>query len=87
MRGIRSALILSASLVLLPARSVAADNPYADYRIPEHYWRSWNANLTAGGDHQVVDNEFTEHAKSGTLSGSGSTTLSGGFDSDPRSSA
>ena len=86
MRGIRRALCLGAALTLLPSLAAAGD-PYTDYRIPEHYWRSWTANLTAGGDHQVVDNEFTEHAKSGTLSGSGSTNLSGGFDSDPRSSA
>ena len=84
MRGIRSALIFSASLVLLPARSVAADNPYADYRIPEHYWRSWTANVTATGSFQRGPASFGE-SKTGIVNAGGSTSFTGGFDSDPRS--
>jgi hypothetical protein len=85
MRGIRPALILSASLTLLPALSAAADDPYADYRIPEHYWRSWTANVTAIGDFQRGTGPFSGESKNSRVSARGSTSFTGGFDSDPRS--
>jgi hypothetical protein len=82
----RRALCLCCSLALFPALSFAAD-PFADYRIPAHYWRSWTANLLAGGNHQLIEPEADELLKSATLSGSGGTSFLGGYDSDPRSSA
>ena len=86
MRGICRSLLLSASLTLLPSLSFA-DDPYADYRIPEHYWRSWTANLTAGGVHQLTDGGFSGRSEDGALNGTLTTSLVGGYDSDPRSSA
>ena len=83
MRGIRRALFFSASLALLPALSSAADDPYADYRIPEHYWRSWTANVAASGNFQRSP-YFNGESKSSDLNAVGSTRLTGGFDSDPR---
>jgi len=83
MRGIRRALLFSASLALLPSVS-SADDPYADYRIPEHYWRSWTANVAATGNFQRGP-YFTGESKSSDLNGAGSTRFTGGFDSDPRS--
>ena len=83
MRGIRRALLATGMLALLPGRSFA-DDPYADYRIPEHYWRSWTANLQGSGSRNV-SNSFDE-TTAGTLTGSGYTSLYGGYDSDTRSS-
>jgi hypothetical protein len=83
MRGIRRALALSAVLTLLPSLSFA-DDPYADYRIPEHYWRSWTANLSGTGSRNVR-NSFNE-STTGALFGQGFTSLYGGYDSDTRSS-
>ena len=87
MRGIRRAFLLSASLALLPALSTASDDPYADYRIPEHYWRSWTASLMANGDRNVGPGAFRIESIDATLGGIGTTFLSGGYDSDTRSSA
>jgi hypothetical protein len=84
MRGIRRALALSAVFTLLPSLSFA-DDPYADYRIPEHYWRSWTANLLGSGSRSVNQSIFGEPGISGQFSGSGMTSLIGGYDSDTRS--
>ena len=86
MCGIRRALALCASLALLPSLATA-DDPYADYRIPEHYWRSWTANVSAGGDHLLFNGSESGQSRSGSLNGTLTTSLSGGYDSDPRSSA
>ena len=83
MHGIRRALALCASLALLPARSFA-DDPYADYRIPEHYWRSWTAGVQGSGSRNVGQSSFGPPTTTGTLFGSGRTSLQGGFDSDTR---
>src|SRR5262249_28380485 len=50
MPGIRRALLLAASLCLPSA--ALADDPYADYRIPDHHWFSWTAGLNGSGSHQ-----------------------------------
>src|SRR5262249_30915664 len=88
MHGIRRALILSASLALLPALA-SADDPYAGYRIPEHNWRSWTAQLQTDGQRRVgTDFSFSLIPRTDALlRGSANTSLTGGYDSDPRSSA
>jgi len=83
MRRVRHALLSVASLCLaaLPA---LADDPYAEYRIPEHRWLSWSGNLTADGN-RSGGSYYGEQRESGDLRGSGGTALTSGFDSDARS--
>lgn len=80
------AQLFSASLALLPSIALA-DDPYSEYRIPEHYWRSWTANLMGSGNHEVSDVSFASNSRSGVLNGAFSTQFVGGFDSEPRSTA
>src|SRR5262245_49215273 len=75
------ALILAA-LSLSPSLALA-DDPYASYRIPAHWWHSWSANVNATGNHVLSTSSGEE--KDGHLDGRGFTTLSSGYDSDARS--
>jgi len=81
-RRLAQSLVATLCLAASPA---LADDPYGEYRIPEHYWRSWTGSASAGGRRDVSDS--FGHAESGNLSGNGSSRLTGGFDSDARSHA
>ena len=76
-RRLTHALVATLCLAASPA---LADDPYAEYRIPEHYWLSWTGNLTASGNRDVSDS--FGHGESGSLRGNGASSLTGGFDSD-----
>src|SRR5262249_37886589 len=73
------ALLLAASLCL-PSRALA-DDPYADYRIPDHRWFSWTAGINGSGNHQRGQGLFG-FGNSGGFSGSGGSSVSAGYDSD-----
>jgi hypothetical protein len=82
MRRLAAALILASSLpASARAASDAADSAYWDYRIPDHHWRQWTANLAGSWNHS--DNSFFgARNRSGHLLGQLGTRASGGFDSD-----
>jgi len=86
MRRVRHALLSVASLCLaaLPA---LADDPYAEYRIPEHRWVSWSAGLTANGHRTLHDGSYGSESVDRQGHGTAATSLYGGFDSDRRSRA
>ena len=86
MRGARRALLSVVALVAAALPALAADS-YAEYRIPEHYWRSWTANFNGSGNHEVSDLSTAGESRRGTLDGAVGTLFNGGFDSDSRSSA
>src|SRR5262245_64284797 len=85
MRGSCFALVCTSAFFC--ASVAAAEDPYADYRIPAHNWHSWSAGFSAGGRHDLQQSEFGSRSTTGSLNGSGSTTYSGGYDSDPGSAA
>jgi len=85
MRGVRRALLLSASLVLHPSIA-SADDPYAEYRIPDHRWLSWSAWLTAEGYRTLNHSSYSEEIDRQGY-GHVFTSLYGGFDSDRNSRA
>src|SRR5215472_10429815 len=86
MRGVRRALLSVASLCVATSAALA-DDPYAEYRIPEHYWRSWSASFLGSGSHSVSNATFSSNSTEGNSNGDASTQIAGGYDSDPRSSA
>jgi len=64
----------------LPAR--AAADPFAEFRIPDHIWRSGSANLGLSGDrhHQDAGGAFV---RSSSLRSAADGSLRAGWDSDP----
>src|SRR5262245_25769565 len=83
----RLALCLGAAISLL-ATAAHADDPYAEYRIPEHRWLSWTASAGAGGNHQSFSGGFGNRTfTEGRLNASASSSIIGGFDSDATSHA
>src|SRR5262249_49695023 len=82
MRGSCFALVCTSAIFC--ASVAAADDPYADYRIPAHNWHSWSASANAGGEHSLVrDPGF--HGTLGSLNGELSSSYLAGYDSDPSS--
>jgi len=82
-RRLAQSLVATLCLAASPA---LADDPYGEYRIPEHYWRSWTASLKAVGNHNR-GSDYYRIEENGQLSGALNTSVVGGFDSDTRSSA
>jgi hypothetical protein len=80
MPGIRRAALLAASLCV--SSTALADDPYADYRIPDHHWLSWTVAASGGGSHQRGQGSTFGFVNSGSFGGSGGTSISGGYDSD-----
>ena len=80
MPSLRRAALLAASLCM--SSNALADDPYADYRIPDHHWFSWTADARGSGSHQRGQSTYFGLAISGSFGGSGGTAISGGFDSD-----
>ena len=77
-------LWLGASLSLV-ATAAVADDPYAEYRIPDHRWLSWTGTFSASGGRSAYD-AYGRRENSG-LGANGASSLTGGFDSDARSHA
>ena len=80
MPGTRRASLLVALLCLSSSRAFA-DDPYADYRIPDHHWLSWTASVNGSGNHQRGQGLFGL-ASNGGFSGQGGSGFSAGYDSD-----
>ena len=80
MPGTRRASLLVALICLSSSRAFA-DDPYADYRIPDHHWLSWTASVNGSGSHQRGQGVFGL-ANNGGFSGQGGSGFSAGYDSD-----
>ena len=74
-------------LAPLPAPAIAAseaDSAYSGYRIPDHRWWQFLANVGAGGSRRSTNSTGLE-SRDGNVSGRAAARAVWGFDSDPTS--
>ena len=82
MRGIRRISLLAVFAVLLVSSAALADDPFADYRIPDHNWKSWLADVSGFANHQHFEDTTAGLQTSGSMFGTGRMKLTGGYDSE-----
>lgn len=76
----RLPVVCLALLCLFPSR--ARGTEYQDYRIPDHHWSVWSANLSGSGDRQQTTNDPNSRNTQGILTLVGQSRVLWGRDSD-----
>jgi hypothetical protein len=81
MKRLTFLLLAGCAAALLLPRPARADDPFAEYRIPDHSWTSGSASLSTTANQGIQ--QFSGRYESHELNGSGSVYVERGYDSDP----